>query len=76
MQMALCWHFKEVSVRAKGKTLPQEPDKTMISRAFPRRSFSEIGVLAEGCLQLPPRHGEVLMSSTSTTTHQKLGDRR
>lgn len=52
MQMALCWHFKEMSVRAQEKTLPQESDKPMISRAFPRRFFSEIGVVAKESVSL------------------------
>lgn len=41
-----------MSVRAQGKTLSQEPDKTMISQAFPRRSFSEIGVVAKETVSL------------------------
>lgn len=80
MQMVLCWHFKEVSVRAQGKTLPQESDKTVISRAFSRRSFSDMGVVAKETNSLVfhnfPKAWGSATSSTSNTSDQKLGYRR
>lgn len=46
-KMMLCCHFREVSLRAPGKSLLWVSDKNMTSRAFPGRSFLEIGVGAK-----------------------------